>query len=169
MNFQEQKRLLEKYLGGRLISDAVFYRIKRDLKICGIGEDQYQNTFPLIGQFNINKRGIVIPPERILKVFSTLKSAPVQMTCKEFQEMLEKGMLHKPKPRKVKGKTYLSPTWYTWFVLAGIPYEKNTIHPFEKYLVVASHALIWDLKKVKSNTVDAEIVNPTLGETSHAA
>jgi hypothetical protein len=160
MNFQEQKRLLEKYLGGRLISDAVFYRIKRDLKVYGIGEEQYQSTFPLIGQFNLNRRGIVIPPEKILKLFSGLKNSQVQLTCKQFQEWLEKGMTHKPNARKVKNKSYLSPTWYQWFVLAGIPYEKSTIYPFEKYLIVASHALIWDLRKLKSNTIDAEIVNP---------
>jgi hypothetical protein len=168
MKFQEQKHFLEKYLDGRLISDAVFYRVRRELKDIGFTEIDYPAIFPLLVIFNSGKRALAVPPKNYFTVYQDYKDSKAVMTCEQFQIWLEKGMTHKPKSRLVKGKIYLSPTWYRWFVLAGIPWEKETVYPFEKYLIVAAQAAVWDYKKQIKTAVDANVVNPAVGQ-SHAA
>lgn len=169
MNFQQQKLLLQKHLNGRLISDAVFYRVKKELKLSGIDESQYQSIFPLVGHFNANSRRLVIPPDGVLSIYSLLKTTQVKLTCFEFYQMLAEKMTYKPKDRKVKNKSYLSPTWYEWFRLAGIPYEKNTVYSVEKYMIVTSYALCWEMRKKRKEAIDIEAINlTTTGETNAA-
>jgi hypothetical protein len=149
---QEQKRLLESFMGKRLLSDSAFYRLRKNLKQIGISENDYSAVFPLIGEMNRNRSKIAYLSPDFKAIWEKLRVLSVSktMTCAEFQKYLEISLPEefKPKDRYIQGKFIgLSGTWYNWFRQAGIPYQKDTKYDFSKYLIVAGLAYSWVFHK----------------------